>query len=58
MCLCRYGVTVHNLAEAETIHDILVREARRDRIRARGEGEDMLEVRIVQSEALLEAERI
>ena len=51
-------MTVHNLAEAETIHDILVREARRDRIRARGEGEDMLEVRIVQSEALLEAERI
>jgi hypothetical protein len=29
-----------DFAEAEVVHDILVREARRDRIRAKGEGED------------------
>merc|ERR1711871_1169595 len=32
------GVTAKDLVDAEVVHDILVRESRRDRIRAKGEG--------------------
>lgn len=37
------GITAQHLADAEIIHDILVKEARRDRVRAKGAGEDMAE---------------
>ena len=37
------GVTPKDLVNAEVVHDILVREARRDRIRAKGEGDEFLE---------------